>query len=159
PADRFPDAAAFGRALELALQPRAAALLDPPPGSWRSLLRRWPLACLLATGLVPNLLAGWFNFDYNWNTVIRPSGIAGLQSAFLTIQAVINAVTFPVGVAMFILLARPVLRALAAVRRGADPPPAELAAARRKALRIGWYGVWVSVGFWLGASVVYPVCL
>ncbi|HEY1380187.1 MAG TPA: serine/threonine-protein kinase [Gemmataceae bacterium] len=159
PADRFPDAAAFGRALELALQPRAAALLDPPPGSWRHLLRRWPLACLLATGLVPNLLAGWFNFDYNWNTVIRPSGIADLQSAFLTIQAVINAVTFPLGVAVFILLARPVLRALAAVRRGADPPPAELAAARRKSLRIGWYGVWVSVGFWLGASVVYPVCL
>ncbi len=159
PADRFVDAAAFGRALELSLQPRAAALLDPPPGNWRRFARRWPLACILATGLVPNLLAGWFNFDYNWNTVIRPSGIDGLQSAFLTIQAVINAVTFPLGVAVFVWVARPVLRALAAVRRGADPPPGILALARRKALRIGTYGVWVSVGFWLGASVIYPVCL
>jgi hypothetical protein len=26
-------------------------------------------------------------------------------------------------------------------------------------LRLGWYGVWVSLGFWIGASVVYPVCL
>jgi eukaryotic-like serine/threonine-protein kinase len=60
---------------------------------------------------------------------------------------------------VFVLVARPVLRALAAVRAGVELPAAVLAPARQKTLRLGWYGVWISVGFWLGASVIYPVCL
>jgi serine/threonine protein kinase len=159
PGDRFADASALGRALELSLQPRAAALLDPPANSWRYLIRNWPLTCLLATGFLPNVLAGWFNFDYNWNTVIKPSNNEALQTAFQTIQTIINLVCFPLGVAVFVFSVRPVLRALAAVRAGIELPAAVLAPARRKALRFGWYGVWISVGFWLGASVVYPICL
>jgi serine/threonine protein kinase len=159
PADRFPDADGLGRALELSLQPRAAALMDPPPNSWRRLIRNWPLTCLLLTGFIPNVAAGVFNYLYNKNEVIDPSDLPALQTAFERIQLVINAVCFPLGVTVFLVIAGPVLRALWAVRRGEEVPPTALAAARRQSLRLGWYGVWVSVGFWLGASVVYPVAL
>jgi serine/threonine protein kinase len=159
PAGRYPDAAALGRALELSLQPRAAALLDPPPKSWRCLIRRWPLTALLVTGFIPNVAAGVFNYLYNKNAVIEPSGLESLRAAFEHIQLAINLACFPLGVLVFILVARPVLRALAAVRAGVELPAAVLTLARQKTLRLGWYGVWISVGFWLGASIVYPVCL
>jgi eukaryotic-like serine/threonine-protein kinase len=159
PADRFADAAALGRALELSLQPRAAALLDPPPNSWRRLIRRWPLTCLLVTGFIPNVAAGVFNYLYNKNVVIETSGLETLKNAFEQIQIAINLVCFPLGVFVFLAAVRPVLKLMAAVREGVEQPPAVLAVARQKTLRLGWYGVWISVGFWLGASIVYPVCL
>ena len=159
PAERFADAAALGRALELSLQPRAAALLDPPPNSLRRLIRRWPLTCLLVTGFVPNVAAGWFNYAYNKNEVIDPSGLPALQTAFDHIQTTINAVCFPLGVLLFILIAKPVLRALAGVRDGVEIPAPVLAAARRRTLRLGRYGAWLCVGIWLTASVVYPIAL
>jgi serine/threonine protein kinase len=159
PAGRFPDAAALGRALELSLQPRAAALLDPPPNSWRYLIRRWPLTALLVTGFIPNVAGGVFNFLYNYNEVIKPSNLESLQRAFENIQRAINLACFTLGVSIFVLVARPVLRAFSAVREGVELPAAALATARQKTLRLGWYGVWISVGFWLGASIIYPVCL
>jgi serine/threonine protein kinase len=159
PADRFADAAALGRALELSLQPRAAALLDPPPNSWRRLIRRWPLTALLITGFVPNIAAGVFNYLYNKNEVIDPSNLPDLQAAFERLQLAINVLCFPLGVLIFFLAARPVLQALAAARAGIELPAADLGPVRRKTLRLGWYGLWISVGFWLGASVVYSVCL
>jgi hypothetical protein len=159
PANRFADAAALGRALELSLQPRAAALLEPPPNSWRNLIRNWPLTALLVTGFIPNVAAGIFNYLYNSNEVIKPSELPSLISAFERIQLAINATCFPLGVLVFVLVARPVLQALAAVRNGVELPSSVLSAARKKTLRLGWYGVWISVGLWLGASVVYPFWL
>jgi serine/threonine protein kinase len=159
PADRFADSAALGRALELSLQPRAAALLDPPANSWRCLIRRWPLTSLLVTGFIPNVAAGVFNYAYNKNEVIEPSNMETLKSAFEHIQTAINAATFPLGVVLFILIARPVLRALAAVRDGVEPPAPVLAVARRRTLRVGRYGALLCVCLWLGASVVYPIAL
>lgn len=159
PAERFPDAAGLGRHLELAMQPRAAALLDPPAHDWRQIPRRWPLTCLLVTGFIPNVLAGIFNYQYNWTEVIKPSGLPELISAFNRIQWTMNLICFPVGVALFILAVRPVLQALAAVRAGVELPPNVLAPARRRALRIGRFGVYICVGIWLVASLIYPICL
>lgn len=161
PADRFADAAGLARALELAMQPRAAALLDPPPNSWRHVVRNWPLTWLLVTGFIPNVAAGVFNYLYNYTEVIAPKSadVPQLGSAFQMIQTVINAVAFPLGVLVFIVLARPVLGALADVRNGVEVAPAALAVARRKSLRLGRYGLWISVGFWVGASIVYVCAL
>jgi hypothetical protein len=100
-----------------------------------------------------------FNYLYNKNAVIDSSGLESVKAAFERIQLGINAACFPLGVLVFFLVVRPVLRALAAVRNGVELPAAVLAPARRKTLRLGWYGVWISVGFWLGASIIYPVCL
>jgi serine/threonine protein kinase len=156
---RFADAGQLARALELSLHPRAERLLEPPPGDPRRFVRRWPLLCMLATGLTPNVLAGVFNFFYNYTAVIHPSRTPGLEEAFLRIQTVINLTCFPLGVWVFVLLARPVLRGLARLRAGEEPSPAELERLRIRTLRLGRYGVWVGLGFWIGASIVYPVCL
>jgi hypothetical protein len=72
---------------------------------------------------------------------------------------VINALCFPLGVLLFALLARPVVSGLRRLREGEELPPDEAAGLRIKALRLGRYGVWVGLGFWLGASLIYPICL
>ena len=74
PAKRFADAAALARVLDLSLYPRTQKLLDPPTNDWRRTARRWPLCAMLAAGLVPNVLAGWFNFTYNFSEVITREG-------------------------------------------------------------------------------------
>jgi hypothetical protein len=114
---------------------------------------------MLVTGLTPNLLAGWFNLDYNFTTVIDPSDNPALKPTFWHTQGIINAVCFPLGVVLFIGLAWPVARGLHRLRTGDALPPAELATLRLRALRLGWYGVWISLGFWVAASIVYPVWL
>jgi serine/threonine protein kinase len=159
PADRFQDAAGLGRALELSLNPAAAALIDPPPNSWRQWVRAWPLTCLLVTGFIPNVAAGIFNYLYNRNEVIEPSGLPALQQAFEHIQLFMNVACFPLGVILFVVVVWPVLQAMAAVRRGADPPASTLGPVRRRALRIGRYGAIVCVGLWIAASIVYPIAL
>jgi serine/threonine protein kinase len=159
PADRFANAAELGRALDLSMQPQAAALIDPPRNSWRDWIRHWPLTCLLVTGFIPNIAAGIFNYLYNRNEVIEPSKLPELQQAFEHIQLAINLACFPLGVALFVAIVWPVLRAMAALRNGVDLPAAALVTVRQRALRIGRYGALVCVGLWLAASVVYPICL
>jgi hypothetical protein len=114
---------------------------------------------MLATGLTPNVLAGAFNLAYNQITVIGPSNNPALQDAFKNIQSVINVITFPLGVLLFVWLARPVARGLARLRAGEEMPAGELVRLRAETLRLAWYGVWISLGFWIGASVIYPICL
>ncbi len=157
---RFADAAGLARALELSLHPRAELLLDPPPGNWRHFVRRHPLLSMFAAGLTPNVLAGAFNLYYNYTEVITaPDAPAGLEEAFQRVQSVINALSFPLGVLLFVVVAWPVVRGLARVRAGEELPAAELVPLRLMTLRLGRAGAWIGLGLWVGASVVYPLWL
>jgi eukaryotic-like serine/threonine-protein kinase len=161
PAKRFADAAGLARVLDLTLYPRTQKLLDPPTNNWRRVARRWPLCAMLAAGLIPNILAGWFNFTYNFSEVItRDGATVGLREAFPWIQMCINGLAFPLGVVLFIVLARPVLGALRNDPQGTPLlPDDELAKLRRHTLMLGHYGVRIGVGLWLGASIMYPLLL
>jgi serine/threonine protein kinase len=162
PDQRFPDASSFARVLDLALFPRTQRLLNPPAGDWRLVARRFPLSAMLATGLLPNALAGWFNFSYNYSEVIKrlDATTPGLRQAFLWIQTAINCIAFPLGVGLFMLVAGSVLRALRSGPQAIDRMESdELAQLRHKTLQLGHYGVWIGVGLWLGASLMYPLAL
>src|SRR5262245_3272063 len=152
PERRFPDAAALARVLELVQFPRTLRLLDPPADSWRRMMRRFPLIAMLAAGLTPNILAGVFNFVYNYSEVItRPDAPPALLDAFQKIQTGINGIAFPLAVFAFIWVARPVLRALKASETGGpQPSDDELAYLRRLTLKLGHYGAWIGVAFWIG---------
>lgn len=161
PDKRFPDAAALARVLDLVQYPNTLRLLDPLADSWRRKVRRYPLIAMLAAGLTPNILAGIFNFIYNYSEVItRPDSPPTLNDAFQKIQTGINGVAFPLAVFAFIWVARPVLRALKASETGGPPPSDErLAYLRHLTLKLGHYGAWIGVAFWVGASIIYPIAL
>src|SRR5262249_42909166 len=101
-----------------------------------------------------------FNYLYNRSEIIAVSEIKEtLRPAFERIQTTINLVSFPLGILLFIWIARPVVRGLKRLRGGEVIPDAELAAIRARTLRLGWYGALVSLGGWLLASIVYPIAL
>jgi serine/threonine protein kinase len=159
PDDRFGTAGELARALDLCLQPRAQALLEAS-GGWREFARHHPLLCILPAGLVPNIAAGVFNYLYNQSEIIAVSEISEtLRPAFERIQTTINLISFPLGILLFIWIARPVVRGLQRLRSGEKLADAELAVMRVRALRLGWYGALVSLGGWLVASIVYPIAL
>jgi eukaryotic-like serine/threonine-protein kinase len=159
PDDRFATAGELARALDLCLQPRAQALLEPS-GGWRGFARRHPLLCILPAGLIPNVAAGLFNYLYNRSEIIAVSEIhETLRPAFERIQTTINLISFPLGILVFIWIARPVVRGLRRLCGGEKMSDAELATIRARTLRLGWYGSLVSLGGWLLASIVYPIAL
>ncbi len=60
---------------------------------------------------------------------------------------------------MFVLAALPVVRGLRRIEHGETIPNDELGRLRRRTLQLGGYGVAISVGCWIIASVVYPFAL
>lgn len=158
-ADRFADAGEFARRLELCVHPAAEAVVEPPPDSWVHVVRRRLPLCMFFVGLIPNAVAGAFNYAYNRAEVIDKLATPGLSDAFETVQRGINAVCFPVGLFLFVWSARRSARGLAALRSGGRQSPGELRALRHDALRLGLKGVIISVTLWLVAGVAYPFAL
>ncbi|MFO0807380.1 MAG: serine/threonine-protein kinase [Gemmataceae bacterium] len=160
PVDRFADAGEFARRLELCIYPRAESLVEPPRDSWIHTIRRHLPLCMFFVGLIPNALAGAFNYAYNRSEVIlAPGATPQLESTFETVQTAINAVCFPLGLSLFVLSARTASRGLKRLRDGVHLSATELAALRHNALRLGLVGVAISVSLWLLAGPVYAIAL
>ena len=152
---RYATAGELARQLDLCRKPRSRELLVPRPG-WRTWVRRHPLLSIYAVGLVPNLIAAWFNIEYNRAELIdRYPDAAGM---FKLLQGIVNAVLFPLCVGLFTLFLWPVVRGLRRMRTE-TLPPAELARLRRRTLHLGAGSVLVSLWAWVAAGVIFPVTL
>jgi hypothetical protein len=114
--------------------------------------------------LVPNALAGVFNFLYNHSHIVQRPGFQELDDGAANLvfeRAVlgVNLVAFPLGIAILIGLYLPVARALKATR-GGEPPAAEvLRSARLRCLRMGHYAAILGIVEWLIAALVYPIVM
>ncbi|MFI5779994.1 serine/threonine-protein kinase [Nocardia sp. NPDC051570] len=156
--ERWGDGAELAQQLELCLDARARDLVDPPPHSWRFRLRPWLiLVVLLAIG-VPNVVASLFNIQHNRTLIIdRLSEPA--QQTFMIVTAVVNAVFFPVGIAVLVYLSRSLLMVRRGLRKGRGYDPRTLARARSDALLLGDRAVLVAFSLWSVAAIVFPVAL
>lgn len=155
PQERYATGGALARDLGLCQEPRALQLLKPPPGGFRQLLFRWPWVALALAAIIPNAIAGVFNFAYNEGAIIQR--LQGSELAFFRIQLVINGIAFPLGVVLVLSYAWPVLRLL---RRDEPPPDADTAlAARQRALQLGSFIALVGISEWALAGLAYPLSL
>jgi hypothetical protein len=143
--------------LALGLQPRALGLLHPPPGGWQRALRRVPLLAVLLAAIVPNGLASLFNVSYNLQHIQAHS--PELEAAFWTTLLGVNAIAFPVGLALMAWLTWPVARALGRLRAGLAPPPERLGPLRRRCWHLGHYAALLGVAEWLAAGLLFPLLL
>ncbi len=150
PARRPPTGAALARDLELCLRPRTRDLLHPPAKSWRHPIRRHALVAVILAAAVPNALGTLFNISYNRSEII--ARLPGADPAFWTVQGVINAVAFSLGIFIVGRLAWPATRA---DRRGGDAQ----ADPRRRCLILGDAAALVGLAEWLAAGVAFPVLL
>jgi serine/threonine protein kinase len=147
----------LARQLELCLAPNAQRLLSPPVQNWRRLARRFPVTCVMLATVVPNAFAAVFNYYYNRREIIEH--LQNSQKAFEQIQAVINAIAFPVGIFLVIWFTRPVAAALRREREH-DPLAADaLRLLRRSCLRLGHLAAGISLALWLVAAPAYPIAL
>lgn len=155
PGERYQTGGELARQLELCLQPRAQSLLHPSQRPWRKLARRFPMTLVIAGAVLPNVVAAVFNYVYNLREIV--AHLQGAQETFWNVQAVINAITFPIGTAAIVYLSYPVT---SAVRRSTrDLPDDELRWLRARSVRIGHYSAMVSLTLWSLAGIAYPVAV
>jgi hypothetical protein len=157
PARRPQSGAAMARELELCLQPRAHDLLRPTAGGWRSFVRRHGFLVVLLAAVAPNALAAVFNLAYNRSEIV--DRVPGAEPVFQNVEAVINGVAFPVGVAVLGLLVWPATSAVRRANAGLPPDSGRLTRARRRCVLLGDYAALVSLVLWLIAGVAYPIAL
>lgn len=163
PADRPASGGEFAGRLQLALHPEAASLFDPPEGTWR----RWALGAptilmIAAAVLLPNILAGFFNYFYNEREVIQPHSpggelllIEGLKSFFVRLSTIVNVTFFPLGGAIAAYYGVPVARAINRAKAGEEVAGEDIDGVFTLCHR----GALLGGTLWGVASVVFPVAL
>jgi serine/threonine protein kinase len=158
PKDRYQSGAEFARELNLCLHRRSWELFHDFGLTWRGLARRQPLLALVPINLVPNALAGGYNWWFNFSTMIQ-DGDADIKRAFWYLQFIVNGIAFPLGVALGVSYAWPAVRAVWNVARGKPATPDELADARCRALRLGQVIALIGVAEWMASGIVFPVAM
>ncbi|MFC4603790.1 serine/threonine-protein kinase [Rhodococcus kronopolitis] len=158
PGQRWPSGAELAQQLELCLDPHARDLVDPPPGSARTRMRRWAVPILILAIAVPNALAGLYNYHHNKTLIINTLS-PDVQQNFEQLQAVINAISFPLGTILLLYLCRYPLTVPRGLRRGRSYDAATLARARTDTLLLGDRVVMVVFGLWAVAGLAYPIAL
>ncbi|TWT93692.1 serine/threonine-protein kinase [Neorhodopirellula pilleata] len=152
PSARPVSGGAMAGRLKLAMHPEAARLFEPEAGSLADRLMRispWWVATVAI--LLPNIAAGWFNYQYNQNEIMTEQMRAGLdQIAFW-----VNAIAFPFAVGLMIYFTSACARALGAACNGETVGPQEL----RATLELGHRAAIIGGTCWTIAGIVYPILL
>lgn len=154
PSQRPGSGGEFSARLRLALHPDAAAIFDPPPDGRLGRLQRFsPWWFAPAIILLPNIAAGCFNFAYNYREIIL--GHVGMRPGFEKLAMTVNAFAFPLGAALMIYFARPVIQAVATAAQGKVVPSAAI----DTTLRLSQRAAWIGGALWLAAALIYPAVL
>ncbi|WP_067698516.1 protein kinase domain-containing protein [Nocardia jejuensis] len=158
PEQRWQSGSDLAGQLDLCLDARARDLVDPPPSSWRSRLRGWPVPiAALCVGL-PNAVASLYNIRLNQSLIVDRLTAAD-QDRFATVAVVNNAVAFPIAALLMVWMARRPLMVTYRLARGHLYSVGELARARADTLHMGEWTVWIPFGMWILAGVAWPLGL
>ncbi|MBA3493665.1 MAG: toll/interleukin-1 receptor domain-containing protein, partial [Gammaproteobacteria bacterium] len=136
--------------------------IGPGVRGWHNQAAAHPLACMLLLSLLPNVLAALFNYNFNWEVIIRPMTMRGIDQAehyFQVSAIVVNTSGFSLGTALFVYLANPVSRGMADFVNGVTLSPSRLAFLRERCLMLGQYIALISVCLWIIAGPVYPLAI
>lgn len=140
--------------LRLAFHPEAARLFRPIPWSWPWLAGAlWPTFVAAVCTLVPNAVAGRFNFLYNAREII--GRYPEVQQQFEQLAMVVNAIAFPLGVGLALWFGWKLQQRIREARRGAAATPAGL----HLALNLGNLAALIGAGIWMLAALIYPAVL
>ncbi len=153
--DRFHHPYQLAHELRLAHVPKAYSLLAMPPGRLGRVFRRWPFATSVTTVLMPNILAGWFNYVYNYDAIVLR--IDDPSRTFQHVMTGINIVAFPAGIAIGLALVWPL--AAEVRRRAIGGHAAEPSPQRLRCMTIGHHLAILCIVAWISAGLVYPTAM
>lgn len=158
PQQRYPNAGAFARQLEVVLQPHAQRLIRPPSRGWKQWVRRHPLLALIAAGVIPNGIASTLNIQFNITEMVNNLKNPVAEQHFSSVQLpAVNGIAFPLGTLVVVMLAWPLFRAFAQMRRNQQPTEQELPQLWRASMCIGDIMAGVSFLEWITSGWVFPL--
>lgn len=167
--DRRPaTGAVVARRLSLILKPETMGLFARHDRGWRSFARRRPGTAAAVCILLPNVILAACNFLYNHRLLLAiyssPPHLAqraAFDAAFLRVSAVVNAVSFPLGMLLVWHFTHDVAGLL---RRQRSAGAASLTASRARSVRLallvlGDTAAWIGVAVWIASGVAFPLAL
>jgi eukaryotic-like serine/threonine-protein kinase len=160
PTDRYSSGEQFAKALVLCLQPASQKLLHFNQISWRSMARSWPMLFTLLVALLPNALAGFFNYCYNYANIIdvympiedRPR----LEKAFDVVQKTLNSFYFSLGAIAAWYIIGAVARAVLQSRQPNGLAVESAVKLRIYALQFGSIASWLGIVLWISSGIAFP---
>ncbi len=155
--ERYRTGGDFAGQLRLCLQPEAQRLLGSTVENWKRFIRSHSLLVLLLVTLLPNVVAGIFNYVYNYQIIVDQ--LQNSREVFWYTQLVINGIAFPLGLLLVGVLFWPVsatVRQISLGRLPADTPSPEI---RRRCLLLGQFAAIVGIVEWLIAGIGYPLAM
>lgn len=153
---RFASAAHLADGLRICLHPDAQKLLAPPTGGLRQFIGRWPMLTMVLTVVLPNLLASWLNYRFNYETVVVP--LRKSVEIYDATMVLTNGIAFPVGLIVGIWLMRHEAREVRHRTRGGAEQPAPRSQ-RHHCLRLGHYLALVGIVLWSVSGVIFPLAM
>lgn len=144
----------LARQLDLCADQEAHDFIYPRPNTWQSRWRPFLLTAIVLAAAVPNLLAAIFNFLYNHREIVSEMG-ADAERHFLTVQAIINGIAFPIGFGFGGWLAFTVTRAA----RQTGPLPGTGEQLHQRALSVGHLAALIGLSLWTLAGLAYPLSM
>lgn len=145
----------LGKAIWLCLEPRAKHLIDFEKRDWRKAVCQFPLLASIAVVLIPNALAGAFNYAYNRSQIV-PLGDRALKG-FEFVSIVLNVFYFTVGAILAIWIIGPIAREVASNRRWTRSSLMD--GLKKKSLQLGSVASQLGVLLWLTSGLVFPICM
>lgn len=157
PEERWTSGENLANQLELCLNPRAQQILFPPSTSWFTRLKGWEIPIVILIVLIPNLLAGLFNFFHNQKHIVEH--LKNSQEAFWEIQSVINLIAYPLGLSLIGWLTWTTLRFCNEKTTGNNGDQQNAATIQKRCLRLGHYAALICTAEWIIAGIAYPISM
>jgi len=128
------------------------------PTTAQRLLVRSAVPIVILAALVPNGLAGVFNYFYNNDAIIRHLSPES-QATFWTTQSVINSIAYPLGVTILGVMAFLAVRPLTRAWREGGADADAFRVARQRSMLLGHYSSITGICLWVVAGIAYPISI
>ena len=146
------------------LRQLSLALKDTGPEShpWQRIALQQSILLIVVVSLVPHILAAVFNYIFNWQVLVHPMQLRGVQQAehiFLMFAILMNTVLFLLGIVILVFLVRPIASGLKELANGLTISPEQLFGLRKRCLHLGHLIAVIGLTMWIAAGPIYPILI
>jgi eukaryotic-like serine/threonine-protein kinase len=141
---------------------RQLADTGPESHRWQRIALRHPILLIVAVSLMPHMLAAVFNYLFNWQVLVHPMQLRGVEQAepiFQMFAISVNSVLFLLGIIILVFLVRPIAKGLKGLACGVAVSSGKLYELRRRCLHLGQFIALIGLTMWIVAGPIYPILI
>lgn len=156
--ERYASGSEMARHLELCMLPRTQRLLAGRRDGWRGIIAKHPVATAVVLTILPNAVAGAFNYIYNRDQIIGLLDEQG-KEVFHQTQMIMNAALFPLGALIGAYRTINLARCVSNDKLRNALSDAQAAEYRRSCLLLGRDAALIGMALWFFAGLGYPALM